>query len=585
MLPYMKHTGYVNTQQVLVNTAPPYVALRANERLASVMTVATSDCSGGAGIEADLKTFTAHKCYGLTCMAALTAQTPQGVYSIHEVPREHFELALKSNLRDMQVDAIKTGMLTKNAVGVLLEVMSGLKAEERPPIVVDPVLVASSGASLVRDESVIQDIKRLAPLATLITPNVHEASQLLGCTEQELQLDNVENMISKAQELQIVTQCPNVLLKGGHAPWTDVRGKRYVTDVLYTKNGNCVVYLSDCCDSKNTHGTGCTLASAIASNLAHGENLEHAVYGAIQYVHNAIEIGCSVSKAHIKENGPINHVYGIKTPLREMVKDLCYSAHALAIDSQDNLPEDDAPKGNSTRSSSTSSLVSQIRDSGHFFEYLVSDPRVKPHWESYTKHDFVKRVADGTLEREKFKFFLEQDYAYLDNYAQVHCIAASKAPTTSDFDKSVQIVTSIKTEMERHREKMMKHFRIPDMKHFDEIKMGSALKNYARFFDDVAKNGSWIHLCAALSPCLMGYGHALDNFKDAITVDKDDIYYSWCQDYLAPWYRDAMQEGLVLLDRVCQMTDDWDSLCEIYATVCKLETAFWDAALQYEASR
>ncbi|SCV03768.1 LANO_0G06128g1_1 [Lachancea nothofagi CBS 11611] len=574
-------------QQVLVNTAPPYVALRPNEKLATVMTVATSDASGGAGIEADLKTFTAHKCYGMTCLAALTAQTPQGVYSIHEVPKEHFELALKCNLRDMQVDAIKTGMLTQNAVDVMQDVLGAMAPQDRPPMVVDPVLVASSGASLVSDDSVIQGIKKLALLATLLTPNVHEASRLLGMSEEELNLTSVERQILIAQKLQKATGCPNILLKGGHAPWTDAKGNQYVTDVLYTKNGKCVVYQSERCDSEDTHGTGCTLGSAIASNLAHGETLEHAIYGAIQYVHNAIQVGCTVVKPHVKGNGPINHVYAIKMPLQEMVKDMCYSAHALAINDDEDV-EDEAEmarsKSSSSRSSSASSLVSQIRDSGHFFEYLISDPRVKPYWDSYTKHEFVRRVADGSLEREKFKYFLEQDYAYLDNYAQVHCIAASKAPTSDDFDKSVQIVTSIKTEMSKHREKMAKHFGIQDMKHFDDIKMGSALKNYARFFDDVTKHGTWVHICAALSPCLMGYGCALSEVKDKITVGQDDIYYSWCQDYLAPWYVDAMQEGLVLLDRVCQMTDDWDALCEIYATVCKLETEFWDAALDYDAN-
>ncbi|SCU96424.1 LAFA_0G06260g1_1 [Lachancea sp. 'fantastica'] len=576
----------IREQRVIVNTAPPYVALKTNSELPTVLTVATSDSSGGAGIEADLKTFTAHKCYGLTCLAALTAQTPKNVFSIHEVPREHFELALTSNLRDMRVDAIKTGMLTKNSVEVLLEVLSAMEPSKRPFLVVDPVLIASSGASLVKDESVVQRIKLLAPLASLLTPNVHEASQLLGCSEEELQLRSVKDMISKAKELQEKTGCPNILLKGGHVPWTDKDNKCIVTDVLYKANDECIVYESERCESKNTHGTGCTLASAIASNLARGETLEHAVYGGIQYVHNAIQVGCHVSNPHITENGPINHVYAIKAPLLEMVDDLCYSAHALAISTDDKFATKQDPSARSDdcsrRSSSTSSLVSQIRDSGHFFEYLISDSRVKPHWESYVNHEFVKRVANGTLEREKFKFFLEQDYAYLDNYAQVHCLAASKAPTAEDFDKSVDIVSKIKTEMNKHREKMMAHFDIDDMKHFDQIQMGSALRNYARFFDDVSKHGSWAHLCAALSPCLMGYGHALRNVKDEVTVDKNDIYYAWCQDYLAPWYVEGMEEGLILLDRICQMTDDWDILCEIYAAVCKLETEFWDAALNFK---
>ena len=562
-------TSDIKKHQILVNDAPPYVALQQNERLATVMTVATSDASGGAGVEADLKTFTAHRCYGLTCLAALTAQTPKGVFAIHEIPREHFKLTLDSNFRDMRIDAIKTGMLTQAAVEELQKKLATMPAEQRPPLVVDPVLVASSGDALVSDKRVVDQIKTLAPLATLLTPNVYEAGRMLG---RECELNTVGGMLETAQELLELTGCPHILLKGGHAPWVDADGQKHVTDVLYSKD-SCVLYQSDFCHSDNTHGTGCTLASAIASNLALGENLEHAVYGGIQYVHNAIQIGCSVTQPEILTNGPINHVFAIKKPLQEMTQDLSYSAHALRMRSTRS----------SSASSSSSSLVSQIRDSGSFFEFLISDPRVKPHWESYTRHEFVKKVADGSLARDKFRFFLEQDYAYLDNYAQIHCIAASKAPTSEDFDKSIHIVSSIKTEMEKHREKMVQHFQISDMKHFDQISMGPALRNYARFFDDVAKHGSWIHLCVALSPCLMGYGHALRNYKNDISVPKDDIYYSWCQDYLSPWYVDAMEEGQILLDRVCQMSDDWDTLCEIYASVCKLETQFWDAALNFES--
>lgn len=560
----------VNVEPVMVTTAPPYAALKKNDALPTVLTIAGSDSSGGAGIEADLKTITSHRCYGLTCITALTAQTPERVYAVHNTPKSHLKLILQSNLRDMRVDVIKTGMLTDDAVDVLIEVLGAIPKEQRPSLVVDPVLIATSGFSLAEGNSTVLKIKELAPLATLLTPNIYECAQLLG---REFTCNDVNDLIKAGEELRAITKCPNVLVKGGHAPWIGKNGGKYVTDVLCSEDGH-TIYQSEFCAVDNTHGTGCTLASAISSNLAHKESLGHAIYGAIQYVHNAIQIGCQVTLKHVKENGPINHVYAIKMPLKEMIEDVCYSAHNLSLEEDDRASN-----------CSSSSVISQIRDSGSFFQYLISDSRVKPYWEAYINHDFVRQVADGTLPREKFRFFLEQDYAYLDNYAQIHCTAASKAPTDADFRKSIEVVSSIKLEMEKHREKMMKHFGISDMKHFDEIKKSPALKNYARFFLDVAKSGSWEHLCVALSPCLMGYGNALLIRQNDITVPEDDIYHTWCKDYLSPWYTDAMDEGLILLDRICQMTSDWDALCEIYAAVCKLEKEFWDSALAYHESK
>ncbi|SCV01995.1 LAMI_0G15082g1_1 [Lachancea mirantina] len=553
-------------EPVLVNAPPPYAGLNHDDKLPTVMTYATSDPSGGAGIEADLKTITAHKCYGLTCIVAITAQTPVGVSKIVKSPKDLVEAILDGNLRDMRVDVIKTGMLTRDATHVLRDRLSKLEESARPQLVVDPVLVATSGAMLAEDDEVIKDICRLTHLSTLVTPNVYESMQIVG---KETALNSVQDMIALAKKVQEVTKSKNVLLKGGHCPWTAASGRKYVTDVLVSGSGTHTIYESKFCPSKSTHGTGCTLASAISSNLAHGESLEHAVYGAIQYVHNAIGIGCNVTKSHVTENGPINHVYGIEKPLDEMVNDVCYSAHAL----------NSAAAGTKAVNSN---LKAQIRDSGSFFEFLISDPRVKPHWESYINHDFVRQIADGTLPRYKFRFFLEQDYAYLENYAQIHCISASKAPTAEDVDKSVTIIGKIKTEMEKHREKVSGYFGIKDMKHFDQIRKSDALKNYARFFLDVANRGSWEDLCVALSPCLMGYGYALINQEKNITVPEDDIYYAWCQDYLAAWFKEGMEEGKILLDRVCQMTEDWDSLCKIYAAVCELETQFWDSALAYE---
>lgn len=159
---------------VTINAPPPYLSLSRQESLPVVMTVAGSDSSGGAGIEADVKTITAHRCYAMTCATALTAQTPLSVYGVHLIPKEFIAQVLDVNLRDMKCDVIKTGMLTEEAIDVLSEKLNHLGPVNRPKLVVDPVLVATSGTPLA-SENLVKVIKeKLTPLADILTPNIPE---------------------------------------------------------------------------------------------------------------------------------------------------------------------------------------------------------------------------------------------------------------------------------------------------------------------------------------------------------------------------------------------------------------------------
>lgn len=560
-----------STQNIRINTPPPYLVLR-RDKLPTVLSMAGSDSSGGAGIEADVKTITANRCYALTCITALTVQTPVGVADVLETKKDIVEKILDVNLRDMRVDVIKTGMLTHDAIEVLCNKLQTI--EKSPVLVVDPVLVATSGYSLARD-TMVESIKKLAPHAFLLTPNIYECFKLIG---RELEIKTVEDMCRLSHLVKEATGAQNVLVKGGHAPWdtngaglvpgSDAGADAYVTDVLLAGN-NVTIYRSAYCDTTNTHGTGCTLASAISSNLAHGFSLEAAVYGGIEYVHNCIEIGCDVMAPSIKKNGPVNHVYAVQVPLENMVQDVCYGGHALLT------------AGTTNTVATTAATTTAATNGKNFFEYLISHPKVKPHWESYVNHEFVRQVATGELPRNKFQFFLEQDYAYLHNYAQIYCLAASKAPRFEDIEAEVAVVSNIKKEMEKHREKMIKHFGITDPSYFTSLTKSEALKRYSRFFLDVAKHGSWEEIVLSLAPCLHGYGEALIRREKEITVAKDDMYYDWCQDYLSPWFREAMDEGVALLDRVAASFDDPEVLVSIFASVCKLETEFWDSALAH----
>ena len=257
-----------------------------------VLSIAGSDSGGGAGIQADLKTCAALGVYGMTAITAITAQNTQGVRAIHSVPPEVIAAPIDAVAGDIGVEAVKIGML--HAPEVAEAVAAALERHAFAQVVLDPVMVATSGSVLMEDSTVSVLVKRLFPLASMITPNLDEAALLLG-----RKLETVEQMRSAAYELQAMG-ARAVLLKGGHLP-----GER-VADVLLLENGEELVMDDARIATRNTHGTGCTLSSAIASYLALGEDLPDAVRMAREFVRKALEAGANVRTGGVG-NGPLNH--------------------------------------------------------------------------------------------------------------------------------------------------------------------------------------------------------------------------------------------------------------------------------------
>lgn len=542
---------------VNINTPPPYLTLTRNEKLPVVLTVAGSDSSGGAGIEADIKTISAHRCYAMTCITALTSQTPAKVYNIHRVPREVVRTSLQCNMADMRCDAIKTGMLTVEAIE---ELSNELKKDHYNDmkLIVDPVLVATSGSILGGEKLKNELINILTPLATLVTPNIPECFQLIG---HEVEIKSERDVISLARQVAQATKCPNILVKGGHIPWSN----NGITDILYLgQKSRVIIYRGRFSNTTNTHGTGCTLAAAISSNMARGYSLEQSVYGGIEYVQNAVSIGCDVTKPHVSSNGPINHIYAVEIPFEKMVEDECFRGHDIL---------------------ESSKLQAYDKKINNFFDYLVHHPLVKPHWAEYIGHDFVRQVVEGTLAVEKFKFFIEQDYSYLIDYARVHCIAASKSPTLDDLENELKIVGSVRHEMEEHEIRLREVFCVKDDKYFQSINRGGALNNYSRYLNDIARRGDWQELTISLSPCLMGYGHAVEHFKSHLKIPKGHVFRNWYDTYTSKKYRDAMKKGEQLLDHIAANypKERIETLVQIFADVCELEIKFWDAAVEFSS--
>ncbi len=262
-------------------------------RYARVLSIAGSDSGGGAGIQADLKTFSALGCYGMTAITALTAQNTRGVHGIHGVPPEFLAAQIDAVVEDIGVDAVKIGML--HSPEVVRVVADAIRRHRLPHVVLDPVMVATSGDRLIAPETVGVLVKELFPLVEVITPNLDEAAWLLG-----RRIEGADALPGAVEDL-IVLGAPAALLKGGHLPGD------WVVDLLALRNGVVRKLESARIATHNGHGTGCTLSSAIAAQLALGLPLVQAVEAARAYILGAIAAGAQVTTG--RGHGPLNHGY------------------------------------------------------------------------------------------------------------------------------------------------------------------------------------------------------------------------------------------------------------------------------------
>ncbi len=259
--------------------------------IAKVLTIAGSDSGGGAGIQADIKTITALGGFGMSVIAALTAQNTLGVQGVHEVPTDFIEAQFDSVAGDIAIDAAKTGMLS--SAGIMKAVAGKLEQYGIKKLVVDPVMVAKGGAMLAREDSKKTLIERLLPLAFVVTPNVPEAEELTG-----IKITTVEDMKKAAVAIKGMG-AKNIFVKGGHMAGDAL-------DILYDGR-EFYQFTSERIDTKNTHGTGCTTSAAIATGLAQGMPVYEAVARAKEYITEAIRYSFPVGGGH----GPTNHMASI----------------------------------------------------------------------------------------------------------------------------------------------------------------------------------------------------------------------------------------------------------------------------------
>ena len=269
-------------------------------KMKTALTIAGSDCSGGAGIQADMKTMTMNGVYAMSAITALTAQNTTGVRAIQESTPDFLKQQLDAVFEDIYPDAVKIGMVASSEL--IRVIADRLRYYNAKNVVVDPVMVATSGSALMKNDAVKTLVEELLPVATLVTPNIPEAQVLSG-----IAIESKEDMIAAAKQIGDSYHCA-VLLKGGHSI-------NDANDLLYA-NGELVWFEGKRINNPNTHGTGCTLSSAIASNLAKGFTLAESVQRAKDYISGALAAMLDLGKG----SGPMNHLFDLNSDYMKEAK-------------------------------------------------------------------------------------------------------------------------------------------------------------------------------------------------------------------------------------------------------------------------
>ncbi|KAI8634900.1 Rapamycin-insensitive companion of mTOR, N-term-domain-containing protein [Xylariaceae sp. FL1651] len=499
----------------------------------TILVVAGSDSSGGAGLEADQKVIAAHGCYAMTATTALTAQNTMGVNDIHHIPPEFTRKQIDAVFKDIRPSVVKTGMLGSAAtIEMLAQALTEHKVER---LVLDPVMVATSGAELLPTKAVSELRTLLLPQTFILTPNVPEAKLLLTNSGKEsFDVRRIEDLESLARQLRELG-ASWVLVKGGHVPFrkdgtvaTSSEQREIIVDVLVGENGEATRIESPYVESQNTHGTGCSLASAIAANLARGLETVEAVRAACRY----IEAGIRTAPGYGHGHGPLNHFH---------------STYMLPF----------AP--------------------GRFVEWLLTHPDVAPVWHRFVHHPFVLALGNGELPLESFKKYLVQDYLYLVHFARANALASYKAKSIEDIAAGAKIVSHIHTEMSLHID-YCKSFGI-SKEEIEATEEHQACTAYTRYVLDIGQSEDWLGLQVSLAPCLLGYGAiAKQLHADPRTKTGGNTYWPWILNYVADDYVQAVQTGSDLMERsaVLHSPSRIEELVKIFIHATKMEIGFWE---------
>lgn len=529
--------------------------IKFDNKLNTVLTVAGSDSSGGAGIEADIKTITAHKCYAATNIVCLTAQNTKGVINSGNTSQGLVADIFDEILSDIQFKAIKTGLLTEAAIKELKNAIE--KYNYTGDLVVDPVMVSTSGYDFVSNRVLQLITDTLSPHISLITPNMIEAKALLNTlTASQVydshNLESLDEIFHMGKEIHNLTGIKNVLIKGGHQKWNDAK---LLTDVLYSSEKDCYyVMCSEMIVSQHTHGTGCTLSSAIASNLANGFSMINAVANGIVYVQNGIKNAPLLGHG----NGPLNHI--------QYVEQYNYEGK---LNGKFKLPF----------------------KRGGALSYLINHPKIEEPWTRYINHEFMNKINNFELPFDCFMKFLEQNVVYLVNYAHVIMSLASKGKNIEDIELTASRLTTISKEIAKYKELLRQNNYTEHM--IRSIKPSKECEAYMNALSELAKHsGDVLDVTVSLSPCFHGYLMSCLNARknapsdDVITVDqlKKSLYSQWMEQNTSSWYSSACDDADMKLNNLfdvhCLSAIKLERTVEIFRYFTVLEIEFLNSFLE-----
>ena len=480
----------------------------------TALTIAGSDSSGGAGIQADIKAMTMNGVYAMSAVTALTAQNTTGVTGILEVSPDFLKQEIDAVFTDIFPDAVKTGMVSSSAL--IHTIAESLRHYNARNIVVDPVMVSTSGARLIAEDAVKTLADELLPLALVATPNIPEAEILSG-----VKIDGKDSMTEAAKKINALYGCA-VLVKGGH-------NINDANDLLCTGQDALTWFYGEHINNTNTHGTGCTLSSAIAANLAKGFTLEEAVMRAKEYISGALGAMLDLGKG----SGPLNHAFNLTGKYSEY-----------------------------------QSLYSRLMAS------------VADIWPQYYSHPFVKGIETGELDVQKFRHYITQDYLYLNEYAKVFSIGAAKAKNPelmALFASYVQAIT--KVEINIHHG-YLGRFGV-SQEEIDATPRTHENLAYTSYMIRTAYEEGEAEIAAAVLSCAVSYQDiALNIVKNNPDAVNHEVYGNWVKCYSGEEYISGNKVILRILEELTENYTDRQiqHLAEIFRVCSRHELEFWNMA-------
>lgn len=480
----------------------------------TALTIAGSDSSGGAGIQADIKTMTMNGVFAMSAITALTAQNTLGVTGILEAAPEFLAKQIDAVFTDIFPNAVKIGMVSSS--GLIRTISEKLKFYHARNIVLDPVMAAASGARLINEDAIDTLANELLPLAVIATPNIPEAEILSG-----ININDETGMIEAAKIINAKFGC-SVLVKGGHMV-------NDANDFLFAGENNSAWFRGSRINTSNTHGTGCTLSSAIAANLAKGYGLDEAVKRAKDYISGALGAMLDLGKGC----GPMNHAFN---------------------------------------------LTGKFAQNHNLLQRLMNS--VADIWPEYNNQPFVKGIETGELEPEKFRDYIIQDYLYLNEYSKVFALGVAKSQsleTMKLFSGVIQAIANV--EMNIHNG-YMAHFNVSQSE-LDSAKRKLANLSYTSYMLRIAYEDGEPEILAAILSCALSY----EDIAKKILLNNPEarnheLFGDWIKCYSGEEYCKLNKILLATLEEAVKdyAEEKLEHIAEIFRACSLYEMGFWDMA-------